>query len=175
VADAVLVPELAGMSGIHVPTLLDAIAMVETSGCSLGGMNFEESYMPEGSTFGIEGKVLRGTGRLFRAEVVEAFRAWGVFACCSVGPWQIMSSECWRFGYRGPWIDLACSVNVVRPYVLKKLGAIARDLVSHGITPSVELIAEAWNTGSARDRFQNTDYQRWVRRAYDALAVQHRA
>lgn len=162
-------PAVPGMpETINGQRLLDALALVESSGCSTG-LRFEPPYMEKGERVACEGMTIVGTGVLFRAEVVEATKEWGPLASCGVSKWQIQASECWRMGYRGAW-HLLHFDEVVLPYVKRKLGDIARDLLTHGIQPTVELVAEAWNTGSARDKFTNEDYQKKVRKAYDALA-----
>ncbi len=165
-----IVPELAGVSGVNVPTLLDAIAMVEVSGCETG-LRCEPSYLERNFRVSFQGRPMIGTGEWYRAEVIEAANEWGrTLAACGVSRWQIQASECWRFGYRGPFHDLL-SDEVVLPFVYKKR-EIARTFVTRKppLTPTVELIAEAWNTGSAFDAIRNLDYQRKVRAAYDALS-----
>lgn len=168
--EGALVPELAGVAGISVPRLLDAIALVETSGCETG-LRVEATYLPASFNVAVEGLVVRGTGAMFRAEVEAAAAEWGCTAAsCGVSRWQIQASECWRLGYRGPFHDLLTD-EVVLPFVCAKLRAIARDLVAGKVPITVEMIAEAWNTGSARDRYTNPDYQKKVRAAYDRLGA----
>jgi hypothetical protein len=90
---------------------------------------------------------------------------WGCAAHSSWGPWQIMFPTALLRGYEGDPVALRDPV-VSGHYVVKHLNARVFDRFSD---ETVEDVADAWNSGTARDSIDPVDYKKAVRALYDGL------
>lgn len=143
---------------IDVERVLRAIAAVESGGGDNNYPRFEVSYAPAGKAFTVQGRVLRGTGRNWNPIVAERWARWGMPSACSYGPWQILYHTAADLGYDGNPVDLWwLSENWVR----KRLDRI----MAKGAN-TVELIADAWNSGTHKDANTVPEYRAKVLAAY---------
>lgn len=124
---------------IDIPAFLDAIAAVESS--SSNGLRFEPSYMPKGTTFWVQGRLLTGTGRNVNAVVAERWSRWGIWSAASYSPWQILYHVAADRGFPGSPTDLL-DPAIARPWVEAQIS----HLISRGRTDLLSL-ASAWNAG----------------------------
>ena len=132
--------------------LLATIAAVESGSGINNFPRLEKSFLPEGARHTAQGRIVIGTGRYVTAELLEKYRQYGPAVACSFSPWQIMYATALQEGFSGaPW-DL-WNPTVAEPVVRKHLRRI---LASGADTP--EKVADAWNSGSWKDKFRPTDY-----------------
>ena len=152
--------------GIDGALLLEAIAHVETSGGRMNWPRIEAAYIPKGLAIEIQGRVVSGTGVCVNDVVRERWKKWAPdswVTAASWGPWQILYHTAADLGYAGqPWGLWPADGS--RPWVIRRLMKIA----ARGAT-TVEQFADAWNSGSFRDRNIPALYIASVVGAYKAL------
>lgn len=150
---------------VDLERLLIALAMQESANGLNNCPRFEPSYMPKGLPFTIQGRVVVGTGRNFTAVAKPRWDKWGLASSASYSRWQILYHTAADMGHLGPpwelWND-----ETARRWVVARLNQIA----AGPAIETVENFADAWNSGSYRDRYEPTEYMREVRAHYDSLA-----
>ena len=137
--------------------LLTAIAHAESSfGIHGGRLRTEPAYLPASRLPGTK------DGFLFRRHVRDLFGLYGDAACGSWSSWQIMYPTAWELGFRGaPW-GLADDAEAIK-WVVKFLNVRA---FGRG-AETVRQVADAYNSGDHRDRFQPTAYMDEVEHYYE--------
>jgi hypothetical protein len=84
-------------------------------------------------------------------------------SACSFSAWQILYHTAADLGYRrAPWLLWENEIAIV--YVVKRLNAIA----GYGAT-EVAHFADAWNSGSHRDRIVPKEYIEELKDRYERL------
>jgi hypothetical protein len=147
-----MLPELDMPPGIDGIKLLRAISIEETSGGANNCPRFEAAFMPSGSAFTIQGRLVRGTGTAFTPVAKARWDKWGLSSAASYSRWQILYHAAADLGYdSAPW--LLWDDKVAMGWCITKLNKIAK----LGAT-SVEQFADAWNSGSFRDRIIPHEY-----------------
>lgn len=133
--------------------LLAALAWKESSfGRDGGHPRIEPAYRPNGA--------------LHRAHVPALYALYGDCAAASWSSWQIMFPTAVELGYAGePW-----GLWEDRTAVLWVIAYIERAVKRGAAT--VEQIADAYNSGSHKDRFVPEAYVRGLRSHYDRMVRQ---
>ena len=143
--------------------LLAAIAYVESSGGRNNYPNFEPYWAPEGKSFTIEGKIQTSRHPLSNKIVVERFDKWAMASACSFSSWQILYHTAADLGYRrAPWFLWDDTIAIL--WVVKRLNV----LVKHG-AETIEQFADAWNSGSFKDKIVPKEYIDKVSNIYNKL------
>lgn len=147
------------------PRLLMAIAMIESSGGMNNYPNFEPYWVPAGTVFTIEGKIQRGRHPLSNQLVVDRYADHGMASGCSFSAWQILYHTAADMGFKDkPWKlwdnKVAIHWVVKRLKKLEKQGAV-----------SIEQFADAWNSGSFKDKIIPERYIKEVSEAYHLIEV----
>lgn len=142
-------PRLHTPDGMDSAQLLAALADVE----STFGLNAVPNHEPAYD----EG------GRYFASaqHVRDLHKAWGAWAACSYGPWQILFVLAWEMGFRGTPGDLWTAAGSVE-WVIRALNARALDKGA----ATVADVGDAWNSGTHRDANRVPDYRRKIAAAY---------
>lgn len=131
----------------------------------LAAILFCESNMGKNTTPRVEKAYLPG-GRYFKADHVQAaYQEYGEAAAASYGPWQVLYITALELGFSGspkeleePAVNLSFAIKVINQRALRR-GA-----------RTVAQIADAYNSGSHRDRFVPTGYIKKLIRAYNGIA-----
>ena len=145
--------------------LLASIAFVESSGGKNNYPNFEPYWAPEGKVFTIEGKLQRSRHPLSNKLVVERFNEYGMASACSFSSWQILYHTAADLGFKkAPWLLWEDAIAIL--WVIKRLNV----LVGHG-AETIEHFADAWNSGSFRDRIIPKEYIEKVSDVYTKLTT----
>lgn len=145
--------------------LLAAIAFVESSGGKNNYPNFEPYWAPEGKVFTIEGKLQRSRHPLSNKLVAKRFEEYGMASACSFSSWQILYHTAADLGYRrAPWLLWEDAIAIL--WVIRRLNAIA----GHG-AETIEHFADAWNSGTFRDRIIPKEYIEKVTDVYRKLTT----
>lgn len=152
---------LALPDGINETALLGAIMDVESSGGVNNCPRFERAYMPAGFRCTVQGLNIVGTGRNYNELVKSRWSVWGLASSASYSPWQILYHTAADAGYGGaPWLlwDPAIAIEWVKRSLQFKINRQKLTTVAE--------IADAWNSGSARDTFIPQEYVDHVLAAY---------
>lgn len=145
--------------------LLAAIAYVESSGGRNNYPNFEPYWAPEGKIFTIEGKLQRSKHPLSNKIVSDRFEDYGMASACSFSSWQILYHTAADLGFnKPPWMLWEDAIAIL--WVVRRLNAIA----GHG-AESIVHFADAWNSGSFRDRIIPGEYIEKVSDVYRKLTT----
>jgi len=138
--------------------LLWAIAFIESAGGALNVPKHEPAYAPGG--FYYKRKTEGG------ARVRTLWNRWGDWAACSYSSFQILFVVAVELGFLGSPIDLwhdeeaiVWVVNLLNERIIEKK------------PESLEQIADAYNSGSFRDRHVPHEYIAKFIRAYDEVKV----
>lgn len=145
---------------LDIERAMKAISQAESNGGINNCPRFEVAYMPKGSRFTIQGKVLVGTGTGMSTIAKERWDEWGLASSASYGPWQILYQVAADRGYPGePWALWAPEVSRiwVRKHILW--------LISRG-SDTIEKLADAYNSGNSKDKIIPQDYINKVVAAY---------
>ncbi len=143
--------------------LLMAIAVIETSGGVNNYPNFEPYWIPDGTAFTIEGKIQKGRHPLDNLIVSERYAKHGMAAGCSYSAWQILYHTAADMGFDGkPW-ELWDNMVAIT-WVIKRLNKVAKLGAS-----TVEQFADAWNSGSFKDKIVPERYIKELSEAYYEL------
>lgn len=146
--------------------LMDAIAAQETAGGVNNCPRFEVSYMPTGFACTVQGRILRGTGANWNPIVQARWEKWGLASAASYGAHQVLYHTAADLGFDKHPALLWVEPDTCRQAVIARLNQIAAKGAQ-----TVEQFADAWNSGSFRDRFEPKDYMRELRAHYDRLAA----
>ena len=143
--------------------LLMAIAAIESSGGVNNYPNFEPYWVPEGTAFTIEGKIQQGRHPVSNPRVVDRYEAHGMASGCSFSSWQILYHTAADMGFKGqPWELWDDKVAV--EWVVRRLNKLAKQGAK-----SIEQFADAWNSGSFKDRIIPERYIKEVSEAYQEV------
>lgn len=103
-------------------------------------------------------------GKYSKDAVVKSLSyEFGCLAHQSYGPWQILFYEAHRFDPKATPVQLLTSPSYCGGLVIKKLNEI---FTKQGVK-TVREIADAWNSGTARDSIIPKDYMDAVEKYYD--------
>ncbi len=143
--------------------LLAAIALVESTGGVNNYPNFEPYWVPEGTAFTIEGKIQKGRHPLTNSLVNARFLKYGMAAGCSFSSWQILYHTAADMKYSGaPW-ELWNDHFAIH-WVVKLLNRIHETGAD-----TIEKVADAWNSGTYKDRIVPEAYIAKLKAAYDEI------
>jgi hypothetical protein len=143
--------------------LLAAIALVESTGGVNNYPNFEPYWVPEGNAFTIEGKIQKGRHPSTNSIVRARFDKFGMASGCSFSSWQILYHTAADMGYSGaPW-ELWNDHFAIQ-WVVKLLNRIYETGAE-----TVANVADAWNSGTHKDRIVPEAYIKKLCAAYDAI------
>lgn len=143
---------------VNAPALLSAICDNESSFGADCNPRLEASYL-RGSVRKYLGIDSSGApGRWYNP---DSWDAWGLYSACSHGPTQIMGATLWDLGYHDNPTNLSRDAVVAMIWTIRYIQARAEGAAT------VEQIADAYNSGSYRDRFQPTAYMQELRLNYD--------
>jgi hypothetical protein len=132
--------------------ILRTIAAVESSGGRNNWPRLEPAYIPEGLEFTVQGRIVRGTGKLVNQVVRRRWDRWGLESAASWSPWQILYHTAADLGYEGMPHRLH-DPDIARPWVER---LVARIIARGATTP--EQIADAWNSGTHKDNIVPHEY-----------------
>lgn len=110
---------------------------------------FEAAYAPEGKYYEVE-------------HVKQAFEEWGNWAACSYSNFQILFIVALELGYTNPPLALDKD-EVALPFVTKYIN----DRILKKGADTVESVADAYNSGTHRDKSVPWRYIRKFRKHYD--------
>lgn len=146
----------------NISLLLDTIEAVETR----GGVwpRIEPSYMPRGVSRHVQGRQLIGTGTNVNPLVLERWRLYDLASAASYGPWQILYHTAADLGYTEHPFKLHFD-EVSLPIVLNQL----LKLVERDNITTLGRLADAWNSGNARDSIVPHIYIDEIERTYARL------
>lgn len=140
------------------PTVLKAIASVE----SMSGLNnyprYERSFAPSGQIVTIQGRLIEGTGTNFTQVARSRWEKYGMATACSFGPWQILYHTAADRGYDGVPSDLWTRSQLwVEKEIMRQF---------HKGATTIQKLADAWNSGSFTDANVPVDYVAKVTEAF---------
>lgn len=148
-----------GAAGLHVPVgwnaraLLFALARQETTSWERMRASKHENVYCYG-------------GRYHSAKLKPEEWLYGCAVHCSYSPWQIMYPTAYLHGFRGDPVALR-SPLVAIDYVVAELN---RKVFDKFIDETIEDVADAWNSGTARDGIEPIPYKKAVAAHYAAFA-----
>jgi len=147
-------------STINKPALLCAIADNESSFGDDCNPRLEASYI-RGSVRKYLG--IDPTGRHGKWYEAEPWEAWGILSAMSHGPTQIMGTVLWGLGYKDnpAYLGEDVGVQVAVQYTVAYINARANG------AQTVEQVADAYNSGSYKDRFVPQAYVNAFKQNYD--------
>ena len=102
---------------------------------------------------------------------------WGKLAESSHGPFQVMYENAVRYGFPKSVDPADLLIGLANPYIAtdiscKMMSAILSKVVAYWMIPpyfqrgALDMVADAWNSGSFKDRFRPVDYINAVKRFY---------
>lgn len=131
----------------------------------LAAIMFCESNMGKNTKPRVEPAYLPG-GHYFSAEHVQtAYEEYGEAAAASYGPWQVLYITAQELGFAGDPEELA-EPETNLSFAIKYINERAMKRGAH----TVGQVADAYNSGSHRDKFVPTGYVRKCVRAYNGVA-----
>lgn len=143
---------------VNAQALLSAVCSNESDFGKDCNPRLEASYL-RGSVRKYLG--IDSTGANGRYYSPASWSAWGMYSACSHGPTQIMGATLWDLGYQDDPTALVRDPNLAMIWTIKYIKARAQ-----GAT-TVEEVADAYNSGSFRDRFQPLSYMQEMQQNYD--------
>lgn len=152
-------------AAIDIDRLIRALMRKETTNGRDLFPNFEPAFAPADWVGYVEGRTQRGTGLYCKpgSRQMADFQKWGPQAACSFGRCQIMYPTARDRGmpdFLPPWAlnDEGTELRYVKDH-LRWLAARGHD--------SVRMFADAWNSGSGRDKNVPDDYIKAVLAYYE--------
>ena len=143
--------------------LLAAIAEVESSGGVNNYPNFEPYWVPEGTSFTIEGRIQKGRHPSSNSIVRLRYEKYGMASGCSFSSWQILYHTAADMGYVGvPW-DLWNDHFAIN-WVVKLLNRI-----QEAGADTLAEVADAYNSGTHKDRIVPKHYIAKIDAAYKRI------
>lgn len=140
-------------TGVQAVPLLKAILMRESKYGLLTAPRREPAYMPK--------------GRYFTPEQADRYRRYGTAAACSYSSFQIMFPLACELGYKGSPLSLGQDTEAIR-WVVEYLNV---RIFGKQHAQTVDEVADAYNSGSCRDRFKPIAYMQAVRGYYKQFAA----
>ena len=148
------------MDDLDIARLLRALAQVETSGARNNWPRLEVAYMPQGQKYTVQGRLLTGTGTAWNAVVAGRWTQWGLASAASWGIYQLLYHTAADRGYDGaPWELMAPEMSEI--WVRRHLAYLQQRGAK-----TLEEFADAYNSGSHRDRIVPSTYIAKVVAAY---------
>jgi len=145
--------------GVNGVALLRAFADVESSYGEDNVPRYEAAYGPGGAYYERRDpftRLLTPGARQLR----DLYSQWGALACCSWGPWQTMYVTAIEMGWADTplklWHDTAGACAIAATLLQKRIFPQVPN--GANVQGALSAIADAWNSGSARDANIPLDY-----------------